>query len=191
MEDTIAIQRLKEGDASGLEFLVNKYQLKATQAAWLIVRDHHVAEDLVCQGFLKAYQSIRQFKNEGRFQSWFFRIVVNLAIDYLRSQKRFVDYEAEELENDQRFASAELSVEEQLERTQTMEELGAAFRKLDPEQRAVLVARYFLGLGEKETAAQLGKPVSTIKWRRFTALRQLRQALMDGLNSSERKEKQI
>mgnify|MGYP001458143392 CR=1 FL=1 len=188
MEDQIAIQRLKEGDPSGLEYLVDKYQLKATQAAWLIVRDRHTAEDLVSQGFLKAYRSIRQFKNEGRFQSWFYRIIVNLALDYLRSEKRTVEIDPTSIETDDRFISQDLPLEEWIAEKESLEELKAAFDRLHPEQRAVIVARYFLGLGEKETAQQLGKSVSTIKWRRFSAIKQLRQVLAANLNSSLEKE---
>lgn len=191
MEDQIAIQRLKNDDPSGLEFLVDKYQLMATQAAWLIVRDRQTAEDIASQAFLKAYQRIRQFKNTGNFQSWFYRIVVNLALDHLRAQKRFVDHEPEQIETDDRFMDDELSVEEQIEKAQTIDELRNAFLKLSPEHRAVLVSRYFLGLSEKETAQQLGKPVSTVKSRRFSAIQQLRLALTDDFYSFDRKEKKI
>ena len=191
MEDQISVQRLKNGDPSGLEFLVEKYQLMATQAAWLIVRDHQTAEDITSQAFLKAYQRIRQFRNTGNFQSWFYRIVVNLAVDHLRAQKRFVDHEPDQVETDERFMDDELSVEEQIERAQTIDELRDAFLKLSPEHRAVLVSRYFLGLSEKETAQQLGKPVSTVKSRRFSAIHQLRLALTDDFYSFDRKEKKI
>jgi DNA-directed RNA polymerase specialized sigma24 family protein len=46
-------------------------------------------------------------------------------------------------------------------------------------------------LSEKETAQQLGKPVSTVKSRRFSAIQQLRLALTDDYYSFERKEKKI
>ena len=50
MEDRIAISRLKQGDLTGLEALVNRYQAPAVHAAYLIVFDRALAEDVVHMG---------------------------------------------------------------------------------------------------------------------------------------------
>ena len=52
MEDQIAISRLKQGDLNGLEALVRRYQARAVHAAYMIVYDRSLAEDVVqtCPG---------------------------------------------------------------------------------------------------------------------------------------------
>ncbi|MBE3119263.1 MAG: RNA polymerase subunit sigma-24, partial [Candidatus Atribacteria bacterium] len=61
MIESEAIARLKEGDISGLETLVKVHQLKAVRTAYLIVRDYFLAEDVVEDAFLRAYERINQF----------------------------------------------------------------------------------------------------------------------------------
>ena len=61
MDEKQAIQQLKIGDISGLEFLVMCYQAKAVRTAYLITRDVGLAEDVVEDSFLQAYRSIRGY----------------------------------------------------------------------------------------------------------------------------------
>ena len=56
MEETLAIQRLKQGDIGGLEFLVARHQVKAVRTAYLITRDLGLAEDVVQDCFLCEFQ---------------------------------------------------------------------------------------------------------------------------------------
>jgi DNA-directed RNA polymerase specialized sigma24 family protein len=55
MEERGAVERLKRGDVGGLEALVKKHQTRALRAAYLIVRDRALAEDVVQEAFLMAY----------------------------------------------------------------------------------------------------------------------------------------
>lgn len=64
MEDRIAISRLKQSDLNGLETLVNRYQVQAIHAAYMIVFDRGLAEDVVQAAFVKAAERIHQFDEE-------------------------------------------------------------------------------------------------------------------------------
>lgn len=174
MDETIAIQRIRHGDASGLEYLVQKHQARALQASWLILRDQALAEDAVSQAFLKAFQKVRQLREDAPFGPWFYRIVVNQSLDLYRKEQRQTAIGEEWMEA---LTAPGPALEASLERAQSMEELHEAIGRLQPEHRAALVARYFLGLGEKETARRLDKPLSTVKWWLRTARQQLRLAL--------------
>ena len=61
MDEQQAIQRLKNNNIGGLEFLVVLYQVKAVRTAYLITRDIGLAEDVVQDSFLQAYRSIHGF----------------------------------------------------------------------------------------------------------------------------------
>ncbi|HEY3344842.1 MAG TPA: sigma factor [Anaerolineaceae bacterium] len=56
-----AIAELKAGQISGLRILVERYQAQAVQAATFIVKDTSLAEEIVQEAFLRAYQRIDQF----------------------------------------------------------------------------------------------------------------------------------
>jgi RNA polymerase sigma-70 factor (ECF subfamily) len=90
MEDQIAISRLKRGDLKGLEALVIRYQVRAVHAAYMIVFDRGLAEDVVQTAFVKVAERIRQFDESRPFAPWFFRIVVNDALKLAQKQKRLI-----------------------------------------------------------------------------------------------------
>ena len=82
MDDRIAISRIKQGDLNGLDFLVNRYQVRAVHAAYLVVYDRVLAEDIVQSAFVKVAERIDQFDEERPFAPWFFRIILNDAIRF-------------------------------------------------------------------------------------------------------------
>ena len=61
MDEHQAILSLKRGQIQALEYLVEVYQVKAMRAAFLITNDQKLAEDLVQEAFLRAYECIHQF----------------------------------------------------------------------------------------------------------------------------------
>ena len=93
MEDQIAISRITQGDLYGLETLVNRYQVQAVHAAYMIVYDRELAEDVAQAAFVKVVERIHQFDKDRPFVPWFFRIVVNEALKLAQKQKRNLSLE--------------------------------------------------------------------------------------------------
>jgi RNA polymerase sigma-70 factor (ECF subfamily) len=180
MEDRIAISRLKQGDLNGLESLVNRYQAQAVQAAYLIVYDRALAEDIAQTAFLKLVEKIHQFDEQRPFLPWFFRIVVNDALKIAQKQKRNVSLD--ELEEPvarlaESLTNPAFQPERLLEEKEIRESILRAIQSLPPEQRAVVVMRYFLGLSEAEMSLQMDRPLSTIKWWLRGARKSLRNLM--------------
>lgn len=71
MDDRNAIRLLKQGDISGLEWLVDQYDAEATRIACLITGNLQQAEDVVQESFLHAYDRINTFDEERPFRPWF------------------------------------------------------------------------------------------------------------------------
>jgi len=168
MDDRTAITRIKQGDLNGLASLVNQYQARAVQAAYLILYDREQAEDIVQSAFIKAAERIHTFDIRRPFAPWFFRIVLNDALKAAQKQKRTVslDEEADEITT---YLAALLidpapQPEQWLAAKQMHEHILAAVKSLPPEQRAVVVMRYFLDLSEADMSAEMDRPLSTIKW---------------------------
>jgi RNA polymerase sigma-70 factor (ECF subfamily) len=182
MEDQIAISRIKQGDLNGLETLVNRYQAQAVHAAYLVTYDRTLAEDVAQSAFVKVAERIHQFDEERPFPPWFFRIVINDALKLVKRMKRNVPLE--EMDEDTAHLAALLAdpapqPEQTLEEKQIRESILKAIQSLPPEQRAVVVMRYYLDLSEADMSAKMERPLSTIKWW----LRDARKRLHDLMDS--------
>lgn len=180
MEDRIAISRIKQGDLESLEILVNRYQAQAVQAAYLILYDRTLAEDVAQAAFVKAVERIQQFDEERPFAPWFFRIVVNDALKLARRMKRHIPLdEVDETASPlaQWLADPAPQPEQWLEEKQAREHILAALQSLPPEQRAVVVMRYFLEMSEADMSMKMDRPLSTIKWWLRDARQRLRNLM--------------
>ena len=179
MDERRAIQRLKNGDIGGLEFLVREYQVKAVRTAYLITRDVGLAEDVVQESFLNAYRSIRTFDVMRPFGPWFMRSVVNAAVKILQKSQWQIEA-GDEAESESLFAELSQrveSVESQVISIEVQDQIWDVMQKLSPRQRSVIVQRYFLEMSEKEMAEESGSAVGTVKWMLNTARERLRAML--------------
>jgi len=180
MDEKQAIQRLKQGDIHGLEFLVNRFQLRAVRTAYLVTREPALAEDIVQDAFIRVHRSIHSFDESRPFEPWFLRSVVNESVKRLQQSARQVQVG----EDADASLFAELvvrvqSVEERVESIEVQNQIWDAMQKLSPRQRAVIVQRYFLEMSEKEMAAESGAAVGTIKWLLYAARDRLRFLLAE------------
>lgn len=189
MDDRIAISRIKQGDLNGLEFLVNRYQVRAVHAAYLILYDRALAEDIAQTAFVKVAERVQQFDEIRPFAPWFFRIVVNDALKLARKQKHSVSLE--ELDEPvaqlaQWLTDSHPLPEQLLEQKETRQNILKAIQSLSPERRAVIVMRYFLDMSEADMSRKMDRPLSTIKWWLRDARKQLRNLIdeyfMRGVN---------
>ncbi len=169
MNECAAITRLKQGDVAGLEYLVQTHQLNALRRAYLIVHDHHLAQDIVQNAFLRVYERIHTFDQTRPFAPWLSTIVANLALNTLRTK--------ETAELDDELPSLDWSVEATMMQAKTNTEILHALRQLSPEQRVAIVQRYFLDMSERDMAEQANCAPGTIKWRLHHAKKRLRELL--------------
>jgi RNA polymerase sigma-70 factor (ECF subfamily) len=189
MSEQDAIDRLKQGDIGGLETLVGKYQLQAIRAADIITRDRGLSEDIVQEAFVRVYERIHQFDARRPFGPWFLRIVVNDALKAVSKNKRSLPLE--NLREDRLkflFSKAALLPEEWVQGQERREWVWDALGKLAPEQRAVIVLKYFLNLSIEEISVEVLSPSGTVKWRLHRARERLR-GLLKHLNRNENKPK--
>jgi RNA polymerase sigma-70 factor (ECF subfamily) len=177
MDEKTAVTRLKRGDLTGIEFLVQQYQVQAVHTAYLITGDHFLAEEVVQSGFLKIAGKIDQFNMQLSFRAWFFRIVVNDAIKAAKQQRRYTPLDTLSGSVLNWLNDPSQRPEELTEASQLREAVWNAIQSLSPEQRAVIVQRHFLEMDEAEMVKELQRPPSTIKWWLHTARERLRELL--------------
>lgn len=180
MDDRIAISRIKQGDLNGLDTLVNRYQVRAVHAAYLVVYDRPLAEDIAQSAFVKMVERIHQFDEERPFAPWFFRIVLNDSIKAAKRRNQMVSLDQTD------DATRKLAVWltdpapppwQLVEQKETQQVILKAIQSLLPEQRAVVVMRYFLEMSEAEMSTEMSRPLSTIKWWLREARKRLRQRI--------------
>jgi RNA polymerase sigma-70 factor (ECF subfamily) len=181
MEERQSIARLKGGDIGGLEALARKYYLPAVRAAFLVVRDQELAEDIVQTSFLNLTTKIKQFDETKDFRPWFFRSIVNSAISDCRTRKRSMrlsdDDESHPLASIEKLIGEGESPEEEYISEETRAAVWQALEELSPQQRAAVVLKYYLELSENEITEELQRPKSTVKWLLFSARQKLRRLL--------------
>jgi len=177
-----AIEAVKNGDAGSYEYLVSKYMKRVVSIAWGIVRNAADAEDLAQEGFLRVYQRLKTYDPERKFSSWFFQVLRNITIDYLRVN-RLPTSSLDELEEEGHRAAAidreSASPEQAAEQSELAVVMSAALAKIRPEYREVVVLRYQEGLTQPEIAEILGMPSGTVKTYLHRARKELAEILSE------------
>jgi len=159
------VRGAQRGSASDLEALFEAHWPRAHRAAYLVVHDAALAEDIAQEGFLAAIRSLDRFDRGRPFGPWLHRIVVNRAIDAARA--RNLRREAELTDGS--------AVEDAREPVDSS--VLAALAGLPPEQRAVVVLRHLLGYTPGEIARTLDLPRGTVNSRLRRGLDAMRETL--------------
>lgn len=146
----------------------------AYRLAAVILGDAGEAEDAVHDAAVSAWRSRELLRDEARFEAWFTRIVVNVCRDRLRSRSRHrvVELPADFAERAETHGRAEV-----LDALATRDAIGRSFAVLEPDERIVLVLRFWRDLSVDAIAERTGIPSGTVKSRLHHALGRLRTAL--------------
>jgi RNA polymerase sigma-70 factor (ECF subfamily) len=159
------VRGAQRGSASDLESLFRAYWPRAHRAAYLVVHDASLAEDIAQEAFLAALRNLDRFDRRRPFGPWLHRIVVNRAIDAARA--RSLRHEAE---LDERVAAPE-------DAAAPDRGILRALAALPPEQRAVIVLRHLLDYTPGEIARLLELPRGTVNSRLRRGLDSMRDEL--------------
>ena len=135
------------------------------------IRDDEEALDVVNQGFVKIFNKVEQYHFENSFEGWCKRIVINTALDHLRSSKRYKDFfsfdailPSHQVYND---GVNNMSVDELMEIIST----------ISPISRVVFNMFAIDGYSHKEIADSLNISVGTSKWHLSSARKQIQSKL--------------
>lgn len=140
------------------------------------------ASDLVAEGFLRALKALDRYDETRPFQSWIFKILQNVFVDWTRQRARTSSIDEGWEEEDaprpaEKLVSAEPGPDAAPGREETRTMVRRALRRLPPEYRAPLALCDMSGLSYEEIAKVLGCPVGTVRSRIFRGRRMFRDYL--------------
>jgi RNA polymerase sigma-70 factor (ECF subfamily) len=186
--DQILIDRFCSGDQAAFYDLVSRYKKKIYYLAYDITGDHHEAEDISQEVFMKVYGALKAFRRDAKMSSWLHQITVNASIDFLRrksakSANSIGDFDHVSTQENL-IASATHSYDpvQSTESAQIQNRISHALQKISPKERAVFVMCHYNGLKLNETAEILNVTIGTVKSLLFRAIRKLRKELLPFMN---------
>lgn len=175
-----------QGDMRSQELVYKMFSGRMMVVCIRYLKSREDAEDLLQEGFIKAFQQIHQFKGNGAFEGWLRRMFVNLCLDSLRKNKglKWVSTEtheiADENEHDNHFDDDHLDF--------TPDDILAAMQQLTPVYRTVFNLIAFEEFTHQDVAEKLGISTGTSKSNYFKAKKNLQRILLDTTNGrNERK----
>jgi len=183
IDERALVRRIQDGDASAFKELVEGYKQQVYYLALDLSGNHHDAEDLSQDVFIKAYRGFGGFRSGAKISSWLHRITVNAYIDSTRKKaKKMVTLVDKKDETD--FDPLEAAADEVTgnpERAASSaginEHVEAALQRLSEQERAVFVLRHYHEMKLNEISKTLEVAEGTVKSLLFRSVRKLRDQL--------------
>jgi RNA polymerase sigma-70 factor, ECF subfamily len=164
------VERAQRGDHDAFAVLAGMFVARLDAAARLILRDRELARDAVQEGFLRAWRNLPTLRDPDRFEAWLRSLVSRSCIDVLRRRgRRPIEVELQPFDGPAVADIQSLVADREL--------LDLALQRLGPEQRAVIVLHYYLGMPLPDVAAALRIPIGTAKSRHHRSLAAMRAAI--------------
>lgn len=174
-------QKNKQHDREAERIIFEQYYKRVYYAAYYVIKDQDLAEDIVQETFMKAFKNLHTVQDVEKMGAWLSVIATRTAIDHLRRLNKwnefttsdvYIDTESESLQPD--YVS---TVETGLEKAYVKELLLGEIDKLKPDHREVLILFYHHDLMYEEIAELLGVQLATVKSRMFRAKKKLKESI--------------
>jgi len=173
----------QDGDRRAFEQLIERHRQKAYHIAFSFARHREEAKDLSQEAFLKVFANLKKFDGRSSFYTWFYRIVVNVCLDYKRRSKRTLAGEFDETDESRLEPSHQparpLPLDQQVLAGQISLKVDAALQTLPAKQRAAFILKNHQGLSIKEIAEMMETAEGTVKAHLHRAVTALRQSLAE------------
>ena len=173
------ISRAAGGDPNAFQALVELHRSMVYRVAFQFAGNHHDAEDIAQEVFIKVYRSLGRFRQDAQLTSWLYRIVMNACIDHRRrhapaASAAFGEEAEQKLLNTPEGAP---DPEDRAYAGELGEVLQSEIGRLPDGQRLIFVMRHHQGLKLCEIADALGLAEGTVKRQLHAAVHRLRHAL--------------
>jgi len=177
-EDHTIIQRVLEGETQAYALLVDRYKDRVFSLVLGIVRSREVAQEVAQDVFVKAYGSLKKFRQESSFSTWIYRIAYNTAVSETR--KRKIAHVTLEDSHQPIHLTSHDEMEMEEERHQ---QLKKAISSLNNEEQLMIQLYYREEKSVEELSLCLNQSISNVKVKLFRLRNKLR-LIMENMNKS-------
>ena len=175
-DDRELVAQVQAGNTEAFEALFCRYRAGVRLHVHRIVHDQGIAEDLTQEVFLRVWNRAKQWRGQGTFQGWLFRIATNLAISHLRKTQRrgeqLLDLPEDVVGEDDParppewfVLAATLGPDAEFEQAERHRLLRKLVNGLPEDKREVFHLIYGAEMEVREAARKLGIPEGTVKSR--------------------------
>jgi RNA polymerase sigma-70 factor (ECF subfamily) len=175
--EEVLVQRAQAGENDAFAELVLEHQRFVFNLALRALGDPHDAEDLSQEAFIRAWSALPRFRRKARFQTWLYRIVMNLCynrLPRLRKELSEMGDESVVLLEDTREMHSPSAV---LDADELRDFLHQQIDSLPESYRLLITLRFQQDLSYAEISEIVDMPLGTVKTGIFRARQQLREAL--------------
>lgn len=179
--DQELVDAIRAGNTRKYAALVDRHKDRALTLAIRLVGGREEAEEIVQDGFLRAYENLAQFRGDSRFSTWFYRILYNLCMTRVtrrRSAHRSLGEPEHEMPEKNLLASEEPGALELLQEREMESLLSTEVAGLPENFRVAVTLFYVQELSYEEMAGVTGLPLGTIKTNLFRGRMLLRKRLL-------------
>ncbi len=160
--DVDLIRQVLAGSEAAFAAVVDRYQQKAFWIAFHVLGRVEDARDVTQEAFVRVFRSLHRFDFERNFYTWFYRIVMNLAIDQLRKAGTA---RAASLDDFAQFLEGDDDTTEPAQTNETRGLVWQVLKSMDGKFKSVLVLRDIHGMSCREIAPILKVTHATVRWR--------------------------
>lgn len=143
---------------------------KFYRIAFSYSKNEDAALDIVQEAIVKSLNHINKLKNEEYVKTWFYRILINECLQYIKKNKRIITYESQEIENKIEW-NDDISI--------NGIDMYKYIQNLNKKLRTVIILRYFEDMKIEEIAKITKTNISTVKSRLYKALEILKNSIED------------
>jgi RNA polymerase sigma-70 factor (ECF subfamily) len=184
--DADVMLRVKAGDQSAFDFLVQKYRRPLVSFMYRMARNSAAAEDLAQEVFLRVYRSRQSYEASAKFTTWLYRIATNLAVNHARDTRKerpevmvSLDEPDDDTGTTMDVADGRMSVEEALVRRERMVAIRSKVEALPERQKLAVIMHKYQQMDYKQIADVLKLSESATKSLLFRAYETLREQLKE------------
>lgn len=156
--DESIVASIVAGDVDAYAEIMARYEPKLHRYVTYLIHNQTMADDVVQDTFIKAYQNLKGFNPKYKFSSWIYRISHNEAMNAIKKLRHMSDTDIDELPDtgyDQR-------IEELVDSSILSEHVQGCLGKLEPKYREVIQLVYFEHMKYEEVSDVLRIPTSTV-----------------------------
>ena len=162
-----AIERVKKGDKEAYQVIVESYKEKAYYIALSFVHNSQDALDISQEAFIKAFRKIKKFDNRRPFFPWFYKLLKNLCLDFLKRSRKMEEVPLNGVQ----------ILKTEKEDREMKKILWEGIGCLPIDQREIILLRYFQQLSYQEIADIIEKPIGTVMSSLYYAKKHLKKIL--------------